>query len=302
MMEPYMRTKKFRAKYRFTNIFCYVPKRYGVMGSRQWYQRTVIDDFKNGHYDDTLCQRFEQIIKAIITHKTNMTSWVITFVPPSIGYEVEYDWRYRHLAQYLKDHLPDVPIIYYGISVSHEYSWQQKCKGGRRTIKPGNLIVDQQSFREKSVILIDDVITTGYSFRTVGDALMAAGATYVTGVVLAMTIHPHQGNQHNNNKKYNPINYSRYRDSSSKRKSTNTLPFPDVTNTPEQGKRKPFSLPFPEVATSDQLRDYQTMIVNETGTAIPADKDDVNNTSNKDNTTNTSNNIPENSDPNVKPH
>ena len=245
MMEPYMRIKKFRAKYRFTNIFCYVPKRYGVMGNRQWYQRTVINDFKNGHYDDALCQRFEQIINAIITHETNMTSWVITFVPPSIGYEVEYDWRYRHLAQYLKDHLPDVPIIYYGISVSHEDSWQQKCKGGRRTIKPGNLVVDQQSFRGKSIILIDDVITTGYSFRTVGDALMAAGATAIRGVILAKTIHPHlpiKGRKESQRFKNN------------KDKGKGTL------------KKPTFTLPFPDVATPDQLRAYKTMIATETNT------------------------------------
>ena len=228
MVKHYRKPKKFHSKYRFTNILCYVPKRYGIMGERQRRQRAVVDDFKNGNYDDALCQHFERIIKTIITRHTDKTSWVITFVPPSIGYEVEYDWRYRHLAQYLHNHLPEVPIIYYGVSVRCEDSWQQKSKGGRRTIKPGNLIVDQQSFRDKPVILIDDVITTGYSFRVVGDALVAAGATYVTGVILAKTIHPHLPviNRNQNTK---------------------------ITR-PSQNVPSTFTLPFPEVATPDQLR------------------------------------------------
>ena len=261
-MVVHHRKKMFQAKYRFTNILCYVPKRYGTLNHWQHIQRAVIDDFKNGHYDDALCQCFEQKIKAFITHEKNMTSWVITFVPPSIGYEVEYDWRYRHLAQYLHDHLPDVPVIYYGVSVKNEYSWKTKSKGGRRVITPGNLVVDQYAFREKSVILIDDVINTGYSFRTVGDALVAAGATAIHGVILAKTIHPHlpfkeiEGKNKNLQRKNN----------GSRAKVSQVKPR--------------FTLPFPDVATPDQLRAYQAMVAIEANTNRP---------------------ISENSNPNVKP-
>lgn len=240
MMTDYRKRRKFSSKYRFTNILCYVPKRYDKLNKWQHTQRTVVENFKNGHYDDALCQHFERIIKEVTTKIKS--SWVITFVPPSIGYEVEYDWRYRQLAEYLQDHLSDIPVAYYGVTVKDEWSYQSKNRGGRRTITSDNLIVDTTAFIGKSVILIDDVITTGYSFRVVGDALMAAGAIHVHGVILAMTIHPNL-----------PIaekkNILQHKKSEAKEKV--------VKNKPS------FTLPFPEVATPEQLSNYQVKIERE---------------------------------------
>ena len=76
MVKHYRKPKKFHSKYRFTNILCYVPKRYGIMGERQRRQRAVVDDFKNGNYDDALCQHFERIINTII----NITDIIIEFL------------------------------------------------------------------------------------------------------------------------------------------------------------------------------------------------------------------------------
>lgn len=183
-----MTVKRFQSKYPFRHLLCYIPKRYVCLQNWQKEQRTIIEDFKNGHATQDLYQRFANAIKTIITKHTGQ--WIVTFIPPTVGYEVEYDWRYKELASYLQEHLPEIPVAYRSVMVADEWSSAPKNLGGRRTIETGNLAVNAALFRNKSVILIDDIITTGYSFRTVGDALTAAGAIRIYGVILAMTIHP----------------------------------------------------------------------------------------------------------------
>ena len=177
-----------RSKYPFKTLLRYIPQRYASLKDWQEEQRTTITRFKNGHGSPKLYQYFADVIRKITESVPGQ--WVITFVPPTIGYEQEYNWRYQEITEYLKEALPHIPVIYQGVLVKEEWTRLPKSMGGKRTIEPGNLCIDTDAFKGKFVILIDDIITTGYSFRTVGDALVQAGATKIHGVILAMTIHP----------------------------------------------------------------------------------------------------------------
>lgn len=175
------------SKYPFRKLLRYIPKRFSNLQEWQVDQNDTIYLFKNGQISPSQLQRFAEVVESIV--KETDEQWVITFIPPSWGREGEYDLRYGQLTDYLRNHT-GVPVITYGVMLKDDTTITSKHKDGVRTVMDGNIVVTSSSFNGKSVIVIDDVITTGTTFRAVGDALIAAGAVRIQGLMLAMTIHP----------------------------------------------------------------------------------------------------------------
>ena len=56
-------------------------------------------------------------------------------------------------------------------------------------LKGSFLVVDRSSVSGKSVLIVDDILTTGATMNECSKALIAAGARRVTGFTLAKTMH-----------------------------------------------------------------------------------------------------------------
>ena len=187
--------KRFHSKYPFRMVTRYIPKRYEGLQDWQLENREAVERFKHGNLTEAEMQKIVKLVKRIIAKGEDTDKWIITYIPAST--RDRYIKKYFTLTRYLRKHL-EVPVAYFGVSILDE----GKCKheGGRKVITSDNLIIKRYLLpvRKKNIILIDDVITTGESFRTVGDFLKAKGANSIFGLFYAMTIHPNLPEKTNN--------------------------------------------------------------------------------------------------------
>lgn len=150
--------KEFKSKYKFTLVVKYIPKR-------------IVQSVKKIMKDRDPCK------------------WVVCFVPASTQWR-QYR-RYSRLARYIYqqtgcDSDPKIVMPKYNRAPFH--------KTGRSLQREDILMMEDFDYH-RHFILVDDLITTGGSFRTVGDLLMERGALSVRGIVFGMTIHPQTKNQ-----------------------------------------------------------------------------------------------------------
>lgn len=188
----------FESKYAFIKLSCYIPAVFQNLEDWQRLQQKTVQKFKDGLLTDG---EMEVILKAVKQTKQRRNGeWVITFIPASTN--ERYEKKYRKLTDYLREN-QDIPVAYFGIGIKQE----GKCKHlhGGGTITANNLYIKNHllQVKNKYIILIDDVITTGKSFRTVGDYLIKKGASRVYGIIFAMTIHPNLPRKGSNYCKYN---------------------------------------------------------------------------------------------------
>ncbi len=179
-----MKIKKFHTKYPFRRICCYIPGRYENLQLWQKAQQDTVWKFKNGIVSEKIKKKFLDAINRISAD--DPADYIITFVPT---FHEEYPIRWKELSGYLTAN-SSIPVAYCGVTICKKIGYPKHSGGDIPTVTPENILVKESCFKDKKVILIDDVITTGRTFKTVGDELMKAGAKAVKGVVLAMTIHP----------------------------------------------------------------------------------------------------------------
>ena len=200
----YSQVLKCQSKYPFKKVTRYIPKRFTDL--QDWQEeknRKAVERFKKGDYTDKEMQRMVQLIQGIVTKSKEPKNWVVVFVPAST--KEKYHKRYCTLTSYLRKHLEGVSVAYFGLTILEE--GQSKHKGGEKLITPDNLYIKRHllKIKDRNVILIDDVITTGESFRTVGDYLIDHGAKKIHGVIFAMTIHPNLPTTQQNRNNYEPV-------------------------------------------------------------------------------------------------
>lgn len=169
------------SKYPFKCVLKYIPSRFDNLKQWQVGNQRMVYDFKHGKISDEHRQRIVDTIRAIIGE--NPDEWVVTFIPA--GTEQKTEERYAALASFLHESLP-CPVYLHSIKNFEDYEpVHQKGVTGFKLHS-----FHRKHFTGKRVILIDDVITTGRTFRQMGDKLMYIGARSVYGVCFAMTIHP----------------------------------------------------------------------------------------------------------------
>ena len=180
--------KEFKSKYKFTLVVKYIPKRYQNLTDWQLENQRLVYDFKDGKVKEAHLQMIVQSVKKIMKDG-DPCKWVVCFVPASTQWR-QYR-RYSRLARYIHqqtgcDSDPKIVMPKYDRAPSH--------KTGRSLQREDILMMEDFDYH-RHFILVDDLITTGGSFRTVGDLLMERGALSVRGIVFGMTIHPQTKNQ-----------------------------------------------------------------------------------------------------------
>ncbi len=171
-----------KSKFPFKCITKYIPSRYDNLKDWQIDNQRLVYDFKNGKIREEHKKLFLDAVKTIIADDPD--SWVVCFIPASTRERTEQ--RYAGLCEYLTENL-ECQVYLHSIQNFHDY--EPVHQNGVTEYKLHSF--HREHFAGKNVILIDDVITTGRSFREMGDKLLYIGALSIYGVCFAMTIHPH---------------------------------------------------------------------------------------------------------------
>ena len=171
----------FSSKYPFLCVLKYIPSRYCSLKGWQIVNRKAVLYFKKGKLSQNHMENIINKVRAIT--KDDDTRWVITFVPASTDEKTLL--RFSTLAQELQRQQP-CPVLLESIHNHEDYV--PIHIGGSKKFKVHRIVFED--FKDKNVVLIDDVITSGRSFREMGNQLMRTGAISVYGVIFAMTIHP----------------------------------------------------------------------------------------------------------------
>ena len=171
----------FSSKYPFLCVLKYIPSRYCSLRGWQIANRKAVLRFKKGKLSKNHMDNILSKVRAIT--KDDATRWVITFVPASTDEKTLL--RFALLAQQLSEQQP-CPVLLESIH-NHE-NYLPHHQGGGKKFKVHRIVFED--FKDKNVVLIDDVITSGRTFREMGNKLMRTGAKSIYGVIFAMTIHP----------------------------------------------------------------------------------------------------------------
>lgn len=177
-----MTEKAFSSKYPFQCVSKYIPLRYDNLEHWQKAGQQTVFQFSRGQVAKEHKERIVQLIMNTI--KGDPDKWIVCFTPAA---SKERTWqRYGRLAEYLVKQLPC------RVSLKTIFN----CVDGEPTHLGGKydhyktFVYMANDVYKKHVILMDDIICTGTTFRHAGDKLMACGALSVHGVIFAMTIHP----------------------------------------------------------------------------------------------------------------
>ena len=175
--------RRFRSKYKFRPLIKYIPSRYMNLADWQIKNRELVLDFKNGCITDEHKELILNAIKRIIK-EGDPHEWVVCFVPASTG-ERHFE-RYNEIAMCIETTIGCTanPML-----IMREYNQEPIHRVGVKE-QMDDIKLDSQFDYRKHFIVMDDLITTGLSFRTVGDLLTERGALSVQGVIFGMTIHP----------------------------------------------------------------------------------------------------------------
>ena len=171
--------KRYSIRYKLK----YVPSYYEGLSEQQEAEQKTVMDFKNGIYDEDVCQWFLHTISSKIHNFES--EFVVCFIPSSGGDEKTRN-RFNTLYEYLKEKLPSEVYIndigYIGERTPTHIIGEDKDNN--------EIAISVDHFFGKSVILIDDVLTSGNTFESIADQLMDFGASNIYGWFLGRTVHP----------------------------------------------------------------------------------------------------------------
>ena len=169
--------------HKFFNILEYIPVRYQGLSSSQIQDRKEVFNFKDGNISASLKQSILSKVRSIIS--SNPSSWAICFIPASTKAKT-YN-RFSSLALFLSREA-GCEVFIDAISSSVD-----KAAGhisGKSDNPTADFVFNSDYIRGKKILLIDDVITRGRTFDDTAYKLERYGATEVTGLFVAKTIHP----------------------------------------------------------------------------------------------------------------
>lgn len=169
--------------YKYAHLLEYVPVRYSATREQKEDRQTVFD-FKDGYCPENIKEKFAALVQAIMTADL-YHGWRVCFIPASSSARTIR--RYNRLATFIQQHTGcpcDIDTI----------SPIEDMEPGHYGVKPANpasnFKINANDVKGRNIILIDDVITRGYTFVQTANKLIANGANEVVGLFLAETIHP----------------------------------------------------------------------------------------------------------------
>ena len=170
--------------YSYSYIMEYLPTRYQA-NPEQMMARQEVYHFKDGmcsqHIKDSFCEKIREKVGS------NCQNWVALFIPASN--ETKTILRYESLACYISS-LTGVKTTLDGIKTNANNVPVHEGGEGRFEDRTNQYTFDSSIFRGKKVILIDDVFTSGSSFKNCARSLIENGAQSVDGLFVAKTINP----------------------------------------------------------------------------------------------------------------
>ena len=125
------------------------------------------------------------------------TEYVMTYVPRRPGPDRSTGTQQcptNRLAHAIVDNLvwvPSVPLEALLMQVGRKPKRQRECATvaeRAENVRGCYAVPDPEQVRDKNVIVVDDIVTTGATMRACGDALRQAGACSITGIALAQTV------------------------------------------------------------------------------------------------------------------
>lgn len=171
-----------KSKYLYSYFINYIPTTIKTDNPSHLKDRRDVFALMNGNVSDEYVSIIIEEVKKIISSEPS--NWCVCFIPASTTERTSN--RYSMLASRMSDEL-NIPISVNAIALSDR--------------NPMHLTEDKNSLQNfytfqvneyygKKVILFDDIIVTGGTFRSVGDYLMKTGAKSIHGMFFAKSVHP----------------------------------------------------------------------------------------------------------------
>ena len=169
-------------KLSYSSLLEYLPIRFGGTEA-QVKEREEVFNFKGGRAS----QRTKDLLVSKINDITrdDKANWVICFIPSSTRQKTET--RYRELSGYL---MRQTGVATSMLAITNLEDRESQHTGHRLADPTVAFAFDVKEFSGKKVLLINDVITNGTTFRISAHKMLRLGAVYVQGLFVAQTVHP----------------------------------------------------------------------------------------------------------------
>lgn len=160
----------------------YLPARFGVKDRHKKQISNLIYRFKEGGYCGKLVAKIISLCMAHIDYVRDEEQTVLIPIPAAT------QERHRKRFPVLCYHLSKWLNVQDGFSAIWIKYDRPESKGTKEKRILRNLDIKRKSVAGKHILLFDDVLTTGTSFRQLKRAMMKLGAKSVTGLFLGRTI------------------------------------------------------------------------------------------------------------------
>lgn len=164
--------------------FCkYFPKRIQNVGEKEIADRQMVYDFKDGRSHEAVAQM--TAARMIEEHGSGCSQLVFIPVPASSVRKNEI--RYMDFCRRVCE-LTGAINGYDHVRVCGERLAVHENRKAEKEIRKVSIIeFDEEWFKDKTVIVFDDVITRGISFGMYANQLESFGANVIEGIFLART-------------------------------------------------------------------------------------------------------------------
>lgn len=183
-------------------FYHYIPTYYEGLSDEQEEEQRRVLDFKDGICSEEDMDLFVTYIQRKIDNLDPSLLPVVLFMPSTN--EKAHRRKFEKLSRYLDKKL-SCPVNLMTLCYIDKY--KPSHLGGEKGVTDERLCISFEEFEDRYVFLVDDVYTTGKTYNAIKDFLLEWGATGVTGVMFARTIHPKElkvSPKKNKNKSFNP--------------------------------------------------------------------------------------------------
>lgn len=167
--------------YQYYYVMEYLPTRYEA-DSSEWENRHEVWNFKDGHCSTRILNRIIEFIEKE-TSCENKSDYVICFIPASS--KIKTRNRYSFLANELTKRT-GIKATLEAIIKTTDTESGHLC--GKSLDPTADYIFNANLFKGYKVILIDDIITRGRTFKDTTRKLISNGAIDVTGIFVGKTV------------------------------------------------------------------------------------------------------------------
>jgi predicted amidophosphoribosyltransferase len=158
----------------------YLPVRYSADFQQQQNRREVYN-FKDGKCSSELKRELINEIRDAIGY--SKYEWIVCFIPASTYQRTMT--RYSEILTSIKNEI-GVDVTLNAIQVIAD---KEPGHNGKKESNPAsNYSFNNNLYRGKKVLLIDDVITRGTTFKSTAIKLLESGAKDVKGLFIAKTV------------------------------------------------------------------------------------------------------------------